>query len=75
MSGCSGVVAVNQSEQTASGYLRFPDEFWHGWRRVELHERLAEPEQTYVRKPGELAGRGLYVRLEPYAFHLLTANR
>ncbi len=73
--GEAGVVAVNQSEQTASGYLRFPDEFWHGWRRVELHERLAEPEQTYVRKPGELAGRGLYVRLEPYAFHLLTANR
>ncbi len=73
--GEAGVVAVNQGEQPASGYLRFPDGFWHGWRRVELRERLAEPEETYIREPEELEDRGLYVRLEPFAFHLLTATQ
>jgi hypothetical protein len=70
-----GLVAVNQSEQTASGYLRFPTGFWQGWTRVELHDRLADTEEIYARQPEELADQGLYVRLEPYAFHLLTAAR
>jgi hypothetical protein len=69
-----GLVAVNQSDQTSSGYLRFPKGFWQGWPGVELHERLAEPQEVYLREPEELEGRGLYVRLEPYAFHLLTAD-
>ena len=70
-----GLVAVNQSEQPASGYLRFPKGFWQGWTRIEMHERLAEPQEVYVRESEELEAQGLYVRLEPYAFHLLTASR
>ncbi len=70
-----GLVAVNQSEQIASGYLRFPKGFWQGWPSVEWRERLAEPEEIYLREPEELEGQGLYVQLEPYAFHLLTASR
>ena len=70
-----GLVAVNQSEQIASGYLRFPKGFWQGWPGVELRDRLVEPEEVYARHPEEMEGQGLYVRLEPYAFHLLTASR
>lgn len=71
-----GLVAVNQSEQTASGYLRFPTGFWEGWGRARLRERLAAPEEIYyVRDREELEQKGLYVRLGPYAFHLLTATR
>jgi len=69
------LVAVNQSEQIASGYLRVPAGFWQGWPGVELRDRLAEPEEVYARHPEEMEGQGLYVRLEPYAFHLLTASR
>ena len=71
----AAVVAVNQGEQTGSGYLRFPEGFWHGWRRAELHDRLAEPEEVYVRDREDLEKRGLYVRLEPFGFHLLTTAR
>jgi hypothetical protein len=70
-----GLVAVNQSEQVASGYLRFRKGFWQGWPSVELRERIEEPEEVYLREPEELESQGLYVRLEPYAFHLLTASR
>jgi hypothetical protein len=70
-----GLAAVNQSDQTASGYLRFPQGFWEGWSRVELRERLVEPHEVYVREREDLEARGLYVRLEPFAFHLLTASR
>jgi hypothetical protein len=42
---------------------------------VELRERIEEPEEVYIREPEELESQGLYVRLEPYAFHLLTASR
>ena len=74
-SGEVGIVAVNQSEQTASGYLRFPGGFWQGWSRAELIDRLAEPEEVYVQERQELEAKGLYVRLGPYRFHLLTASR
>jgi hypothetical protein len=70
-----GIAAINQSEQTASGYLRFPGGFWQGWNRVALRERLAEPEEVYVREREELEAQGLYVKLEPFGFHLLTASR
>jgi hypothetical protein len=70
-----GLAAVNQSEQPVSGYLRFPKGFWEGWSPVALHERLAEPAEVYLREPEALGDEGLYVRLEPYAFHLLTASR
>jgi hypothetical protein len=70
-----GLAAVNQSDRNASGYLRFPKGFWEGWSRVELGERLVEPPEVYVREREDLEARGLYVRLEPFAFHLLTASR
>jgi hypothetical protein len=70
-----GLVAVNQGERVASGYLRFPAGFWNGWTHVELRERLAEPETEYSREGKQLQGQGLYVQLEPYGFHLLTATR
>ncbi len=70
-----GLAAVNQSGRTASAYLRFPGGFWQGWSRVELRERLAEPKETYVRESQELEAKGLYVRLDPYGFHLLTVSR
>jgi len=69
------LVAVNQSDRTASGYLRFPRGFWLGWPRVELCDRLSETQEVYLRESEELESQGLYVRLEPYAFHLLTGSR
>ncbi len=69
-----GIAAVNQSEQTASGYFRFPRGFWQGCSGVELRDRLTEPEEVYVREPEALEAEGLYVRLEPHSFHLLTAS-
>jgi len=71
----AAVVAVNQGEQTVSGYLRFPEGFWRRWSRAALHDRLAEPEEVYVRDREDLEKRDLYVRLEPFTFHLLTASR
>jgi hypothetical protein len=70
-----GVVAVNQGERVASGYLRFPEGFWTGWGHINLRERVAEPETEYFREGKQLQQEGLYVQLEPYAFHLLTAIR
>lgn len=70
-----GLAAVNQGEQTASGYLRFPKGFWKEWGTVELRERLAEPGEVFARDPEALEAQGLYVRLEPCGFHLLTASR
>jgi hypothetical protein len=70
-----GVVAVNQGERVASGYLRFPEGFWNAWSHVELRDRLAEPKAEYARDGNQLERQGLYVQLEPCAFHLLTATR
>jgi hypothetical protein len=70
-----GVVAVNQGEQVASGYLRFPEGFWEGWGQVELRETMVEPETAYPREGRELARGGLYVQLDPFCYHLLTADR
>jgi hypothetical protein len=70
-----GVVAVNQGERVASGYLRFPEGFWNEWSDVNLHERVSEPETEYSREGKQLQRQGLYVQLEPYGFHLLTATR
>jgi len=70
-----GLVAVNQDERVASGYLRFPEGFWNGWSHVNLRERVAEPETEYSREGNQLQRQGLFVQLEPYAFHLLTATR
>lgn len=45
------------------------------WERAERVDRLAEPEELYVREREEMEAKGLCVRLEPYGFHLLTACR
>jgi hypothetical protein len=70
-----GIVAVNQGEQVASGYVCFPDGFWNGWDHVQLQETMVEPDTAYPREGRELAREGLYVRLEPFGYHLLTATR
>jgi hypothetical protein len=70
-----GVVAVNQGERVASGYLCFSEGFWSGWGHVNLRERVAEPETEHLREGKQLQLEGLYVQLEPYAFHVLTATR
>lgn len=69
------VVAVNFSSQTASGYLRFPEGFWEGWEEVRLSDTLNNPKETYDRHRKQLESLGLYVRLEPYRSHFLTASR
>ena len=70
-----GVVAVNYSGQTASGYLRFPENFWRGWNQVRLLDVLKQPEDVYDREEDDLQSRGLYVKLEPFRFHFLIASR
>jgi len=68
------VVVVNPGERTATGWLRFPEGFWRGWEEIHLRDRLAEPEETYIRERKRVEDEGLYVKLEPFRFHLMTAS-
>ncbi len=68
------VVVANLGGQTASGFIQFPDAFWHGPEQVRLQDELSEPETVYLRDRGQLESQGLYVLLKPYGFHFLTAH-
>jgi hypothetical protein len=70
-----GVIAVNFSGQAASGFLKFPEGFWQRWNRITLIDGLSEPLKNFPRSEVELESQGLYVRLEPYEFHFLTASK
>jgi hypothetical protein len=63
------VVAVNLSGQPAQGTvpLSWPDLAGRGWRLEDLLQDV-----VFERDGAELAGRGLFVELVPWQFHLLA---
>ncbi len=70
-----GVIVVNFSGQVASGFLKFPNDFWQGWQQITLRDEMGEPVTTFPRSEEKLEGQGLYVLLPPYEFHFLTASK
>jgi hypothetical protein len=68
-----GVIAVNLSGQVASGFLKFPEEFWQGWSRTVLQDEMVKPAQMYHRSRENLETQGLYVLLPPFGHHFFTA--
>jgi glycosidase len=70
-----GVIAVNFSGRAASGFLKFPKDFWAGWGQIILTDEMSEPVKIFPRSEEELVNQGLYVKLAPYKFHFLTASK
>ncbi len=65
------MVVVNLSGQRAQGRipLAWPDLAGRDWRLEDLLSG-----EAYVRDGGELAGPGLFVALEPWQYHVLSAR-
>ncbi|MBM4444875.1 MAG: alpha-amylase [Chloroflexi bacterium] len=64
-------VVVNYSGQRSQGRIRLPLELG-GADAVALQDGIGEV--TYLRDGGELRARGLYVDLEPWRAHILSAR-
>ncbi|MBI4303177.1 MAG: hypothetical protein HY665_02405 [Chloroflexi bacterium] len=66
--GQSRIVVVNLSPEPAQGWLRLPPPSENAAKVIFLDELTGA---TYIRDPGELRSRGLYVALGPYQSHIL----